>query len=199
VLVMIANNTGREAQRLLERFPDRIGHIYGPDGWRGPWPNYALDNGAYPAHTKGHPFNEPAFYKLLFRAEKSPTPPRWVAVPDVVADREATLRLWQRWHLKVRCFGWPLVADVIFVGGSTGWKRATAGIWCQAHPRVHIGRVNGEKDLWRYHRLGAESCDGTGWFRGDRRQLDGLWYYLADSEGLNDVAHGPLQPRFALA
>lgn len=31
--------------------------------------------------------------------------------------------------------------------------------------------------------------------RGKRRQLDGLWYYLADTEGLEDAAHGPMQRR----
>ena len=31
------------------------------------------------------------------------------------------------------------------------------------------------------HDAGAESCDGTGWFRGDRKQLDGLEKYLDES------------------
>jgi hypothetical protein len=31
------------------------------------------------------------------------------------------------------------------------------------------------------HECGAESCDGTGWFRGDKRQLDGLIQYLEES------------------
>jgi hypothetical protein len=210
LLVMVANNTGREARRLLERFPERIGHIYSPDGWRRPWPNYALDNGGF---TSGKAWEPGPFLRLIDRAIEAEHQPRWLAVPDVVANREATLQSWQKWAPVLRQCGFPLAfvvqdgmipadlpadADVIFVGGTTDWKRSTAGVWCHAHPRVHIGRVNGEKDLWRYHRLGAESCDGSGWFRGDRRQLDGLWYYLADSEGLNDHAHGPMQPRFSL-
>jgi hypothetical protein len=132
------------------------------------------------------------------------------AVADVVGNRVRTLALWRRWapYLRRR-YDWPLAfvvqdgmtkadlprdADVVFVGGSTAWKQQTAAYWCTHHPRVHIGRVNGERDLWRYHRAGAESCDGTGWFRGSRRQLDGLWYYLADSSGEAQDA-GPMQPR----
>lgn len=209
MIVLIANNNGAEAKRLRDAYPDRIGHIYSPDGWRGnPWPHYALDNGAFAG------FNEPAFYKLLFNAEKAAHAPRWVAVPDVVGDRDATLALWKRWHNKVDRFGWPLAfvvqdgmtradvpkdAAVIFVGGSTEFKQSTAARWCAEFPRVHIGRFNGERDLLRYHAMGAESCDGTGWFRGRRKQLDGLWYYLADTSGqTSDHHHGPMQSRLAL-
>jgi hypothetical protein len=31
--------------------------------------------------------------------------------------------------------------------------------------------------------MGVESCDGTGWFRGDQNQLAGLKKYLAQSSG----------------
>lgn len=210
MIVLIANNLGLEAQRLRATFPDRIGHIYGPGGWKTPWPHYALDNGAFPEWRKGRPFNADAFHRLLASAARAPHPPRWVAVPDVVTDREATIARWHDWYPKVSAFGWPLAfvvqngmkkadvpgtAAVIFVGGDTSWKQETAGYWCEHFPRVHVGRVNGERDLWRYHRAGAESCDGTGWFRGRRAQLDGLWYYLADSEGEEDAAHGPHQRR----
>jgi hypothetical protein len=210
VLVMIANNKGAEAKRLRETYPDRIGHIYSPGGFKEPWPHFAIDNGAFSAWSKGTPFDADAFRRLLDRVVKAPTSPRFVAVPDVVADRHRTIESWWRWLPELLPYGWPLAfvmqdgmcsadvpreAAVVFVGGTTLWKQQSAPIWCANFPRVHIGRVNGQKDLWRYHRLGAESCDGTGWFRGKRRQLDGLWYYLADSEGLDDAAHGPIQRR----
>lgn len=213
MIVMVANNSGREARRLASSHPGRIGHLYGPGGWRGPFPEfpYALDNGAFPAFSKGTAWSARPFLDLCHRAKAAGIPPQWVAVPDVVCDRDATLASWYRWapHLRTR-YGWPLAfvvqdgmqkgdvpgeAAVIFVGGSTEWKQKTAAYWCQHFPRVHVGRVNGERDLWRYHRAGAESCDGTGWFRGSRKQLDGLWYYLADSSGLPDAAHGPMQCR----
>jgi hypothetical protein len=214
MLVMIANNTGREARRLLETFPDRIGHIYSPGGFRGPWQNYGVDNGAFTEWSKGRPFQSAPFIALLNRLKTAAHAPRWVAVPDVVTDKEGTLERWREWEPRLREYGWPLAfvvqngmkaidvpasADAIFVGGDTEWKQATAHYWCERFARVHVGRVNGEKDLWRYHRAGAESCDGTGWFRGARKQLDGLWYYLADTEGEQDAAHGPMQPRFDLS
>jgi hypothetical protein len=210
VIVLIANNTGAEARRLLDRFPDRIGHIYAPGAWRTPWPHYALDNGAFAAWRNDRPVDFDAVRVLCDRAAKAERPPRWVAVPDVVMQRDETLERWHRWAPELAAYGWPLAfvvqngmtaadipgaAAVVFVGGDTAWKQETVAYWCEHHPRVHVGRVNGQRDLWRYHRAGAESCDGTGWFRGDRRQLDGLWYYLADSEGLEDCAHGPMQRR----
>lgn len=211
-MVMLANNSGREARRLAAAYPGRIGHLYGPGGWRGPFPEFphALDNGAFPAWRAGRELDAEQFLAHCDRAARATIAPRWVAVPDVVCDRDRTLARWDRWAPELTArFGWPLAfvvqngmtpadlpaaAAVVFVGGDTAWKRETTAMWCAAHPRVHVGRVNGERDLWRYHRAGAESCDGTGWFRGDRRQLDGLWYYLADSSGrAADI--GPSQPR----
>lgn len=218
MIVMLANNSGAEARTLAAAFPDRIGHLYGPDGWRGPFQEFphALDNGSWPAFKNGVRWDAAPMLALWDKAARSAIRPRWGAVADVVGNRVRTLALWRRWSPYLqRRYGWPLAfvvqngmtasdlppvseAAVLFVGGSTEWKRETTAYWCHHHPRVHVGRVNGERDLWRYHLAGAESCDGSGWFRGDRRQLDGLWYYLADSSGR---AHdrGPLQPRlFAL-
>ena len=39
-------------------------------------------------------------------------------------------------------------------------------IFCKAFPRVHVGRVNWIDKLEFCERVGAESCDGTGFFRG---------------------------------
>lgn len=211
--VLIANNSGAEARRLAARFPDRIGHIYGPDGFRGPFAEfpYALDNGAWPAFTRSVAFDALAYRGLIARATAAAIVPMWPAVPDVVCDRDATIEAWYRWAPELRAYGYPLAfvvqngmthddvpasADLVFVGGSTEWKWETVAYWCEHFPRVHVGRVNMERLLWQAHRAGAESCDGSGWFRGDRSQLDGLWYYLADSsEHQNDAAHGPMQPR----
>src|SRR5688572_29786033 len=111
MLVLIANNTGAEARRLLATYPDRIGHIYAPGAFRGPWSNYALDNGAFTEWTKGRPFNSNAF---LLHCERAATvhAPRWVAVPDVVADREGTLKRWREWAPRLEEYGWPLAMVV---------------------------------------------------------------------------------------
>ena len=75
----------------------------------------------------------------------------------------------------------PSNADVIFVGGTTEWKWQTVAMWCKAFQRVHVGRVNEYKRLWMCHDAGAESCDGSGWTRGDQRQFRGLLAYLEES------------------
>jgi hypothetical protein len=157
LFVMVANNSGAEARRLAATYPGRIGHLYGPGGWRGPFPEfpYALDNGAFPAFTKGTAWDEAAFLALCERAAGAAVAPRWVAVPDVVCDRAGTLAAWGRWSSILReRFGWPLAfvvqdgmthedvpddAALLFVGGSTTWKQQTAAYWRERMPRVHIG------------------------------------------------------------
>lgn len=123
--------------------------------------------------------------------------PLWAVVPDVVGDATATFEEWGIWkdrlpgHWKkalavqdgmtpdsVRKHSDP---DIIFVGGTTDWKRRTIWNWCRSFPRVHVGRINTERWLWETHRAGAESTDGTGWFRGDQLQLRGLLRYLKRS------------------
>lgn len=183
---------------LAGRYPRRIGWLLSPAGWRMPhrWMPYALDNGAFVR------WDEVAFLQMAQNAYAQiqlgvlKHEPRWVVVPDVVSDREATLARWQEWAPRLREFGWPLAfavqdgmtqadvpadAEVIFVGGSTDWKWLTAWDWCRNNERVHIGRVNGYRLLWHCHDAGAESCDGTGWFRGDQEQLAGLERYLEES------------------
>jgi hypothetical protein len=64
--------------------------------------------------------------------------------------------------------------DVICVGGTTEWKWDTAEMWCKEFPRVHLLRCNSPAKLYLLEEWGAESCDGTGWNRGDRNQTSGL-------------------------
>lgn len=84
----------------------------------------------------------------------------------------------------------PSDADVIFVGGSTEWKRQAIVPWCQRFPRVHVGRINTDKWLRYCEAAGAESVDGTGWFRGrlmgngvDTGQAKELTEWLAETSG----------------
>ena len=169
-----------------------VGHLYSPKGQRGPyqWLPYALDNGAFAGFDEGE-------WKALLRwACLSGAAPLWVAVPDVVGDAKATSAQWDTYSPEASRFGWPLAfvvqdghepadvpggADVIFVGGSTEWKWASLDTWCAAYDRVHVGRVNSPERLYQCHRLGVESVDGTGWGRGDSRQLAGLLRYLEET------------------
>jgi len=69
------------------------------------------------------------------------------------------------------------------VGGSTEWKWRTVRGWCADFQHVHVGRVNGERELWQAHEAGAESCDGTGWGRDASRRdkMPALIRYLEQS------------------
>lgn len=204
---MPSNNSSMHLGWLAGQYPGSIGWLLSPDGWRQPhrWLPYALDNGAFPAWVNKQPWDEAGFLGMLKRSQQCGYNPKWVLVPDVVADREATISRWIEWAPRIRPYGWPLAfavqdgmtqadvppdTDVVFVGGTTEWKWATVYNWCRDNKRVHVGRVNGYRGLWHCDDAGAESCDGTGWFRGDQDQLEGLERYLKESSG-----HGRNQHR----
>jgi len=200
VIVMPANSTGIVTGYLAGKYTGTLGHLFSPGAQRGPYPfmPYALDNGAYSAFTAKTAWDPVAWLELLIWAKNSGQAPRWVLVPDVVGDRAATLRKWDAHSLAASQFGWPLAfaaqdgmspsdvpsdASVVFVGGSTEWKLDTLHMWCRSFPRVHIGRINTYRWLTVCERAGAESVDGTGWFRGDKEQLRGLEQWCAESTG----------------
>lgn len=200
MLVMPANNTGLRVGILVGRHPGLIGHLYSPGGQTGPFAEvpYALDNGAFGAFTRKGPFDVGAWHDLLDWAATTGQAPRWCLVPDVVGDRHETLRAWDRHAATAAAHGWPLAfaaqdgmtfadvpreAEVVFLGGSTEWKRQAIVPWCQRFRRVHVGRINTYKWLWFCADAGAESCDGTGWTRGDIKQWRGLETWLREASG----------------
>lgn len=195
---MPANNTGIEVGYLAGRYPGRIGHLFSPGAQRGPYSfiPYALDNERFSAWSSGKPWDEAKWVRMLDWAKLSGQRPLWALVPDVVADRDATLADWRKYAPQLARYGWPLAfavqdgmtksdvpsdADVVFVGGSTEWKWRTVRTWCGEFERAHVGRVNTYRRLWDCHDAGAESGDGTGWTRGDQRQIRGLKAYLEES------------------
>lgn len=207
--MVFPSNRRTQARELDKEFPGRVGLLHSLDGWVDPAGlPYALDNGRYPCYSAGKPWDEGKYRKLLARPGKVGYPPAWAAVPDVVGDRAATLREWGRWHPELKQLGVPLALvvqdgmstslvravrpapDVVFVGGTTRWKWATAFYWCREFPRVHVGRVNTLKLLWLCHRVGAESTDGTGWFHEDTGQADDLRTYLRKSQAGHAPARG---------
>lgn len=147
-----------------------------------PW---ALDNGVFGAVTTGREWGEEPFYTYLDKY--SAWKPMWAVVPDCVGKRDRTLELWKEHSPAVKAFGVPLAfaaqdgmtpddvpkdADVVFVGGSTSWKWRNLLMWTQNFPRVHVGRVNSRRLLDQAAEAGAESCDGTGWFRDPTRTAE---------------------------
>lgn len=180
--ILLSNNTGGPVHWLAGRFPGWVGHLFSPGGQRGPYRYlpYALDNGAYGAFANKTEWDEPAWVRLLEWAKHSGQAPEWVLVPDVVGDKDGTLRNWDRYAPAAKRYGWPLAfavqdgmtpldvpadAQVVFVGGSTEWKWETMSLWAFFFPRVHVGRVNSGHRLAQCYLEGVESVDGTGWVR----------------------------------
>ena len=198
MMVMVTNSSSMLTGYLAGKYEGRIGWLLSPGGWRNPhsWLGYAMDNGAFPIWTKGQQWQDAPFYDHLQRIVGHSNKPRWIAVPDVVGNREATLRSWFTHSPRVAQYGCPLAfvvqdgmtpddippnASVVFVGGTDDWKMRSVPMFTAAFPRVHVGRINGEKGLWECHEAGAESCDGTGWMRCGEERAAGLVRYLDDS------------------
>jgi len=197
MIVMPANN-GRWMVHYWQGKYGGLGHLYSPGRSFAPMSHlpYALDNGAFPAWKNGAEWDEAAFVSHLSLAVTLQQPPSWVVAPDVVADAEATMSQWPSWREEIEARGMTaalavqdgmvpeavreLDPEVIFVGGTTKWKWLWLERWCREFPRVHVGRVNTYKWLLRCHHAGAESCDGTGWFRGCQKQLAGLEQFLRE-------------------
>lgn len=188
-MVMPGNDRGCWWGYLAGKYPGKIGSLISPVRWKNPVPfaPYALDNGAYVG------FVEQEFLALIEKAKRQ-KPPLWIVVPDAVGDMDATIKLWNKWEPLLRPLKWPLAmamqdgmtpldfrGDIAFIGGSTRWKWRNLRMWADV-PRFHVGRVNTERHLWQAHESGAESCDGTGWFRDVHQELPGLIRYLDESD-----------------
>lgn len=181
---MPSNNTGFDCGRLFGMFPNKLAHLHSCERLSEPKKGipWALDNGVFGAFTSGRIWSEEPFYSFL--DAYSAWNPMWAVVPDWVGDRDKTLELWKKHSPALKSFGVPLAfaaqdgmnpddvpkdADIIFVGGSTSWKWRNLLMWTKNFPRVHVGRVNSRRLLEIAEESGAESCDGTGWFRDPKR------------------------------
>jgi len=201
LMVMPANHSSAIIHYWSGKYPGKLGWLIGPTALPKtklrPWMPFALDNDAFSAWSKGREWSESAWVGMLDRVKLSGMSPRWVLVPDVVADRDATLAKWEQYEPVAGRYGWQLAiavqdgmtpADlpegaVIFVGGTTEWKWRSLPMWCATGRRVHVGRVNEVEKLFVCERLGVESVDGTGWMQGTEtgRQAKALGSWLAGS------------------
>jgi|TARA_Y100000296_G_C5135652_1_gene238027 hypothetical protein len=195
MMLMPSNNRKGIAHYYAGKCPGKIGWLLSPRGWSPPphYMPYALDNGCY----KGL---EPEKYLyMLGQAEFCTRQPLWVTVPDVLGDKDTTLELWHKWHKIVRGFGFKLAfvcqdgatesdvpdgVECCFIGGTDEWKLSEAHRFKGVTPLLHIGRVNTAKRLRWAENIGADSIDGTGWLRGDKRQLQAFIEFF---EGSNQV------------
>lgn len=184
MIVMPSNNTGFDAGFLFGKYPDRLGHLHSVDRPFEPkiGITWALDNGVFGSWSSGKKWSEEPLYRYL--DSYSAWNPSWVVVPDWVGDRDETMRLWDIHAPALQAFGVPLAmavqdgmtpadvpkeCEVVFVGGSTSWKWRSLPMWTNQFERVHVGRVNSLRLLLMAENSGAESCDGTGWFRDPKR------------------------------
>jgi len=204
MIVMPANASGMLVgyiARQYENAPARLGHLHSPGRTPpGPWPwmPYVLDNGAFPAFANKRPWDVSAWRELVAWAANTGQSPLWALVPDVVADAKATIQQWAVYSAELGERGWPLAfaaqdgmeprdvpggASVVFLGGSTEWKWAHLTEWACAFPgRLHVGRVNGLRQLRLCADVGVQSCDGTGFSR-TARQMGQLRTFLAEMNG----------------
>lgn len=154
---------------------------------------YILDNGAFSAFANGVPWDPDGFVRRLGELDRMPREPDFVILPDVVANPEMTKERSRKWasiinhRTAVACqdghgpdemveFAAEVDAEVLFIGGTSRWKRRHAAKFVTAaHQRgldAHIGRPN---DLTWARDTGADSVDTT-------TIVTGSWHKLRDLE-----------------
>lgn len=171
------------------RYPGSVGVLISPSYMnRVPidkWMPFALDNDAFSAWRDKKPWDLEAWRTMLKWVRSTRLEPMWAAVPDSVGNREETLRLWNLYSDELKALGFPKAfcvqdgmtekdvpksAEVVFVGGTDGWKFPNLPRWTENFRRVHCARVNSPEMIEACDRLGCESIDGTGWFRDPSRK-----------------------------
>jgi hypothetical protein len=127
----------------------------------------------------------------------------FAACPDVVADWDATRRLFDIWAPQMVATGLPVacvaqdgaqIADIdwdtintIFIGGSTTWKMSpnAEAIIAEANKQnvnAHVGRVNSLKRIRWAKMAGADSVDGTHLTFHPTQGLADVLFWLRDLE-----------------
>lgn len=214
--IVMPSNRRKMVLGLIDKYPGRLGNLYSQSSWLLPKGlNYALDNDRYSVWSAGKKWDEDRYWDFLGRVSKWDTRPMWAAVPDVVANPEDTIRWYSKWSRKIiDSFGFNIAVvvqdgmtaedvnrlvpkpNVVFIGGTTNWKWKYLRMWKKHFDRVHVGRVNTGNLLWRVHRAGVESSDGTGWWH--HKQYTQLVRYLKrSSSGMTekDIAPMPIKWR----
>jgi hypothetical protein len=188
-MMLIMGQSNRIWHYWSGRFPGSVGVLIGPSYGKkvpiDPWMPFVLDNDAFTCWRDKKPWDVEAWRSMLSMVGMKVQTPLWAAVPDVVANREATIANWPIYAGEIKKRGWsaafcvqdgmtpedvPADADVIFVGGTDKWKFPKLSMWTSSFKRVHCARVNSIKMIEACEQLGCESVDGTGWFRDPSRK-----------------------------
>lgn len=151
---------------------------------------YAIDNGAFAG------LDEKKFMKIV-NNYKNNKKEIFIAVPDIVGDHKATLKMFYNWRNILNDYNLgfvaqdgmtkndiPKEAQAIFIGGSTEFKLGkiayeiiqTAkekGLW------VHMGRVNSLKRIKYAYESKVDSIDGTKYAMFDKVHLKKALDYIS--------------------
>jgi hypothetical protein len=177
LIIMPANNKSGIVHYFAGKYPGKIGLLLSPEGFdkgRPPfYMPYALDNGCFKR------WDEKAFFFMLRKATLTHKP-LWVVCPDVVSNHEDTLSLWHKYNPRIKEYGFNLAfacqdgcepkdvpndAFCCFIGGSTEYKLENAHKFKGVAEWLHVGRVNSKERIEWAESIGADSIDGTGFFR----------------------------------
>lgn len=184
-MIMPANNLSGICHYYAGIYPGKIGMLNTPFSYKKPPGHFpfALDNGCF---TR---WDEKEFFLMIRKVKLLKRPPIFCPVPDVVADAEATNIMWEKYHDKIpfrKAFvvqdghepqDVPKEAGCVFVGGSVDWKIKNAEKFRSVCMWLHIGRVNSDQRLLWAEGIGADSVDGTGFFRSKpQRKVFKEWF-----------------------
>ena len=102
--IYLANHSGAEFHYLNGKY-DRMGWLLGPVSFKTtklrPFVKIAFDNDAFGAWQNKDEWDEKAWLEMIEGIRRQKLQPEWILVPDVVGDKDATLRkfLAYRYHL----------------------------------------------------------------------------------------------------
>lgn len=186
MIYMATNISGTTRREAFAIYPD-LGMLCSPAYFRLPWcQHWAVDNDMF-NHSDEPDWwqqqGETLWLKMLDKLTAGPLPssPLFCALPDVVANWDLTLERSYRYRAEIESRGWKtalvlqdgcnakdiddFAPDAVFVGGSTDWKWNNVPRIIKAFKGrywVHVGRVNGVRNIRYVKELGADSADGTG-------------------------------------
>lgn len=182
---LLVSGCTKSTKHAMASRPDRLGVLLTPSNGNREWwsegTHWACDNDCF----RG--LDAPAYLRMLAKVAAFTSRPKWIALPDVVADAGKTWTSFWRWQPILELMGLPVAMvlqdgleslkwrsplpstwdrlDAVFVGGSTEWKLSehAARLTIQAHERgklVHWGRINTRK---RIRFLAQEHMAGRLW------------------------------------
>ncbi len=191
MMIMPANNLSGMCHYYAGKYPGKIGMLNTPNSYKTPpyYMPYAIDNGCFIK------WDEEAFFLMLRKVSLLKEKPLFVVCPDVVGDHNETIEMWKKYNKRI---DFPLAfacqdgcnpedvpknAHACFIGGSTEWKLNNAQRFKNIRKWLHIGRVSTKSRMEWAQRIGADSIDGTGFFRGKGKQYyDFIEYFEGDKQ-----------------